>query len=62
MTTLLAADVAAILADITTSVSRLFDGVVSKESWLDTTIDIAGPKLIRMDALIGHFPTATRAK
>ena len=62
-----AADVAAILADIATSVSLPFDGSKTgrgaeglREGWLiNTTIDIAGPEPIRMDDLVRQFLAAT---
>jgi uncharacterized protein YbjT (DUF2867 family) len=54
-----AADVAAILADIATSVSLPYDGEGSREGWmLNSTIDIAGPEPIRMDDLVRQYLAA----
>jgi uncharacterized protein YbjT (DUF2867 family) len=55
-----AADVAAILADITTSVSLPVTGEGLREgSLVNITIDIAGPEPIRMDHLVRQYFTAT---
>lgn len=54
-------DIAAILAEIATSVSLPFDGEGLREgSLVNTTIDIAGPEPIRMDDLVRQFLIANR--
>ena len=55
-----AADIAAILADVATSVPLPLNGEgLGEGSPLNTTIEIAGPDRIRMDDLVRQYLTAT---